>query len=335
MKVFVATICAMVFSVNIALADKTILFESFEQDANSPAEVGFFYPAWEFIPANYYDQADVNVEDGVLRLQGSWNQPTRLALTNSPEDVFFLSADVGTDPGHVCVNVGIEIGQNEIVFHPGYQGTALRVEGPGGFSNQNLGFTLSPVTLHHFTLAHIGEGLFEITLTDANNEGHTTTMQFMNEGSIGGTISLTRASCNGSVSEGLFDNVEITIPGNDLVIDIKPGSELNPINLGARGVLPVAVLATEDFDATDPGIGWIELSDSELTGTCVPQKSSFEDINGDGFVDLMLHFSLPDLVASDCIDASTAELTLSIETMNGAQSSGSDAVSIISKQRRR
>lgn len=336
MKIFVATICAVFFSVGIALADTTMLFESFEQDADNPAEVADFYPAWEFIPQNVYDQANVRVVDGVLRLQGSWNQPTRFALTDSPQGAFSFSADVGTEPGHYCVNVGVEVGQNEIVFHPGYPGTALRVEGPGGFSNRNLGFTLAPATLHQFTLAHDGEGLFEITLTDAYNAENTTTMQFWNPGSIGGTISLTRASCIGSVSEGLFDNIEITIPGGiDLAIDVKPGSDRNPINLGAKGVLPVAILTTENFDAAVAEISWIGLSDTELTGSCTPQKSSVEDIDGDGLEDLMLHFSQTDLVANDCIDDTTSELTLHLETFDGEQGSGSNAVSILTKTRRR
>ena len=162
-----ATLFSLVFvGAGIVLADTTMLSESFDQDADSPAEVEGFYPAWEFIPQNEFDQADVRVVDGVLRLQGSWNQPTRLALTDSPQGVFRLSADVGTEPGHTCVNVGVEIGQNEIVFHPGHPGTGLRVEGPGGFSNQNLGFTLTPVTLHHFTLTRIRDEL----LSDAASE---------------------------------------------------------------------------------------------------------------------------------------------------------------------
>ena len=33
-------------------------------------------------------------------------------------------------------------------------------------------------------------------------------------------------------------------------IDIKPGSDPNSINLRSKGVIPVAILTTEDFDAT-------------------------------------------------------------------------------------
>jgi len=34
--------------------------------------------------------------------------------------------------------VGLRLSQNNIVFHPGYPGGAVRVEGPGGFANQNF-----------------------------------------------------------------------------------------------------------------------------------------------------------------------------------------------------
>ncbi len=33
-------------------------------------------------------------------------------------------------------------------------------------------------------------------------------------------------------------------------IDIKPGGDPNSINLNSRGVIPVAILSTETFDAT-------------------------------------------------------------------------------------
>jgi hypothetical protein len=39
-------------------------------------------------------------------------------------------------------------------------------------------------------------------------------------------------------------------PAGDAVIDIKPGSNVNPINVKNRGVIPVAILTTSSFDAT-------------------------------------------------------------------------------------
>ena len=61
-------------------------------------------------------------------------------------------------------------------------------------------------------------------------------------------------------TEGAYvgDTFTVTVhPVIDAVIDIKPGSDPNSINLKSNGVLPVAILSTsqadgevEDFDAT-------------------------------------------------------------------------------------
>ena len=43
-------------------------------------------------------------------------------------------------------------------------------------------------------------------------------------------------------------------------IDIKPGSDPNPINPGSNGLIPVAILSSEDFDATTVDPATIELA---------------------------------------------------------------------------
>jgi hypothetical protein len=321
MRIFLITIFALVLSAGVAVADTTVLFESFEQDAASTAEVEALYPAWDFIPQRSTDS--VRVVDGVVRLKGSWYHPTRLALTDSPEGAFFLSADVGTDPGHTCVNVGIEIGQNEIVFHPGHWGTALRVEGPGGFYNQNLGFTLAPVTLHYFTLAHDGEGLFEITLTDANNPGNTATRYFRNTGSIGGTISLTRASCSGSFSDGLFDNIEITIPVDliDATIDIDP----DVLNLRSNGRYITAYIELpEGYDVADIFINSVELNGEVLAEV---RPTGIGDHDGDGIFDLMVKFDRASVQAI-VSEGDQVEMTVTGELIDGTSFEGVDVIRV-------
>ncbi len=75
-------------------------------------------------------------------------------------------------------------------------------------------------------------------------------------------------------------------------IDIKPGSEHNPVNPKSQGVLPVAVFSSESFDATD-----IDASTVLLAGAPVEQSPDDgrylvheQDVDGDGLTDLMLHF---------------------------------------------
>lgn len=73
-------------------------------------------------------------------------------------------------------------------------------------------------------------------------------------------------------------------------IQVKPGSSLAPINLKARGVLPVAILSTHDFDATtqiDPGS--VSLSGAPIAvGPREQEMVSCQDVNNDGLLDLLV-----------------------------------------------
>lgn len=84
-------------------------------------------------------------------------------------------------------------------------------------------------------------------------------------------------------------------------VDIKPRSCPNPINIGANGTLPVAILGTSDFDVTT-----VDPSSVKLQGVS-PLRSALEDVatlfsgalvsanscttaGPDGFTDLVLFF---------------------------------------------
>jgi outer membrane protein assembly factor BamB len=125
----------------------------------------------------------------------------------------------------------------------------------------------------------------------------------------------------------------------EVLVDIKPGSDENPVNLkgsgktkgkapAAGGVLPVAILSTEDFDAASTNVDSLLLGDPELPGAVPPIKSSLEDVNGDGIDDLVLHFSLRELTDFDAIDADTVWLVLTGETDDGTAIEGVDFVTI-------
>jgi hypothetical protein len=136
------------------------------------------------------------------------------------------------------------------------------------------------------------------------------------------------------VSQGV-DNLSfgagITI--DPVVIDIKPGSDRNPINLHARGVIPVAVLSTRiaagaasNFDAEQIDVRTVGFGPGgapEAHG-----RGHVEDVNGDGLLDMVFHFNTE---ASDlsCTDVGA---TLTGATRSGRRFSGTDAADISCKR---
>ena len=108
----------------------------------------------------------------------------------------------------------------------------------------------------------------------------------------------------------LFEQMTISLVPVEVPVDIKPGSCPNPFNATSKGVLPVAVLGTEDLD-----VSTIDPASIRLNGVA-PLRSSTEDVGTpfepytgkesctfdcndwgtDGLMDLTLKFSRQDLV---------------------------------------
>lgn len=110
----------------------------------------------------------------------------------------------------------------------------------------------------------------------------------------------------------------------EVTIDIKPGSYPNAINLSANGVIPVAVLGSADFDVNDVDPSTILLEGAQLrakgkSGNC----GSIEDVNGDGFDDLVVH--VVDFTVAE--GAATAVLTGNLWDETPIQ--GSDSILIV------
>jgi hypothetical protein len=115
-------------------------------------------------------------------------------------------------------------------------------------------------------------------------------------------------------------------------IDIKPGGFPNSVNcLNEHGVVPVAILTTEDFDATT--VDHTTVTFEEAGETHVNKKSGEprrheEDVDGDGDTDLVFHFRLGD---TDLTCDST-EGTLIGETFDGDAIEGSDAIRMVGER---
>ena len=120
-------------------------------------------------------------------------------------------------------------------------------------------------------------------------------------------------------------------------VDVKPGSCPNPLNLKSKGVLPVAVLGTAEFDVTTIDPGTIQLNrNCEGCVGVAPIRWSYEDVatpftgelcdchdlNGDGYIDLTLKFDTQELVSSLQLDNVAGEtiplaLTGNLKAENG------------------
>ncbi|MBN1858241.1 hypothetical protein JW848_03440 [Candidatus Bipolaricaulota bacterium] len=123
--------------------------------------------------------------------------------------------------------------------------------------------------------------------------------------------------------------LEYVVPPYEILIDIKPGSFPNSINPGQNGTIPVALLSTPEFDATtvEPDsltFGRTGGEDSlAYRGKKNPRPQvGYEDVNGDGLLDLVAHF-----VAETCGFLAGDELGhLRGETFDGLSIFGSDSV---------
>jgi len=119
----------------------------------------------------------------------------------------------------------------------------------------------------------------------------------------------------------------------DVEIDIKPGSDPNSINLGEHGVLPVAILGSPEFD-----VAIINPETIELGGVSVAARGSkkapklaysLEDVDGDGYIDMMTFFDVQELVSIGALTGETTELLLTAALYDDTPIKGTDSVNIV------
>jgi hypothetical protein len=115
-------------------------------------------------------------------------------------------------------------------------------------------------------------------------------------------------------------------------IDIKPGSEPNPVSLKSKGTIPVVILSAPGFDA--PG----QVNPNSLTFGATGDEDSLdrrgkdpvancsaEDVNADGLADLVCHFSIE---KAGFEHGATAGF-LGGQTTYGTAITGSDAILVV------
>lgn len=104
-------------------------------------------------------------------------------------------------------------------------------------------------------------------------------------------------------------------------IDIKPRNEANPVNPRARGVLKVAVITTENFDASTVDVGTVGFGPASAASVWY----RFDDVDYDGDLDLALKFRTQDTGIA-CGDT---EATLTGKTFGDVEITGTDSLKTV------
>lgn len=113
------------------------------------------------------------------------------------------------------------------------------------------------------------------------------------------------------------------VPLLPVMVDIKPGSFPNSVNPSSSGVIPVAILTTDAFDATTVNPLSVALGPDGATES--HGRGHIEDVDSDGDLDLVLHFLTRD-TGIQCGDAS---VSLTGSTFGGQMFEGSDSINTV------
>ncbi|HEX9020491.1 MAG TPA: hypothetical protein VF903_04470 [Nitrospirota bacterium] len=110
------------------------------------------------------------------------------------------------------------------------------------------------------------------------------------------------------------------------VIDIKPGSTVNSINRKSEGKIPVAILSTADWSApANVDRHSLTFGHDGMEASLAFCDDASQDVNGDGFPDLVCHFStqLAGFQMGDTVGI------LNGKTKNGGAFTAKDSVRIV------
>ena len=116
-------------------------------------------------------------------------------------------------------------------------------------------------------------------------------------------------------------------PDQPIEIDIKPNSDPSSFGCKAKGNIPVALLGSAGFDVANVDANTVRFGKvGDETGEVHVKKGDakrhIEDVNGDGFDDMVFHFNFAD-TGFTCVDIPTGEKSVTLEgTLTGETTDG-------------
>lgn len=160
-------------------------------------------------------------------------------------------------------------------------------------------------------------------------EYSATTLKVYVDGSL--EIDIAGTFPNGRIAFYNFSQAQVEYNGYVVVIvnvgiDIKPGSYPNCFNNDGHGVIPVAILGSETFDVglVDPGTVNLDGLNVGVRGKSSKLLAHIEDVNSDGFDDLVVQIEDVDGVFAQ----GTGTATVAGDLIDGRHFEGSDEICI-------